>query len=138
MKIPARRANNLARPDGARDLRPWLRGPGLALAFMAAYLSLAQPGICPCWLIKDVHDIHPHPAGHADVPHSHDYLFEMFASAPAVAPSLPAQSPSFFLQHVSARGVWRGFSEANPGKPSEPPPPPTPPPEPPGAPIPVV
>jgi hypothetical protein len=92
-------------------------------------MSLAQPGICPCWLLKDVRDIHPHPAGHAEMPHSHLYLFQMFDSAPAIAPQLPVVSPAVFLQHLSARGLWRGSIYAAPGEASDFPPPPTPPPE---------
>jgi hypothetical protein len=102
----------------------------MLFAFMAGYLCLAQPGICPCWLLKDVHDIHPHPAGHPEQPHSHDYLFEMFASAPALAPGLPLEPPSVLLDLTSLRGVWRDHAEGYPGEESAGPSPPTPPPEP--------
>lgn len=102
----------------------------MLFVFLAGYLSLAQPGICSCWLLQDVRHVHPHPAGHADQPHSHDYLFEMFASAPALVPVLPLERPSVLLDLTSMRGVWRNHSEANPGEETPGPSPPTPPPEP--------
>jgi hypothetical protein len=111
------------------SLRMTLPARTLLFAFMAGFMSLAQPGICPCWLLNDVHDIHPHPAGHPEIPHSHDYLFAMFASAPALPPSLPLEPPSVLLDLASLRGVWRNHAEADLGQASTGPPPPTPPPE---------
>lgn len=55
----------------------------------AGYLSFAQPGICPCWLIQDVRHIHPHLDAHPELPHSHAYLFEMFSTMLSTPPPLP-------------------------------------------------
>jgi len=61
----------------------------LALVGLSLWLSLAQPGLCPCWMLADVTHHHPHPAGNAHKPHSHDYLWELFrATLASVAPQV--------------------------------------------------
>jgi len=65
------------------------------VVFLAGLTALAQPGLCPCWLIGDVRGHHPHFDGHPERPHHHNYLFEMFPAGVAVLsePSLlPAAS----------------------------------------------
>lgn len=66
-----------------------------ALVLLASLMAVAPPGLCPCWLIRDVRDYHPHFDGHPERPHSHDYLFEMFptgTTALAEPNLLPASS----------------------------------------------
>jgi len=54
------------------------------LIFLIVLTTFAQPGICPCWLMLDVR--HPHPDGHPEQKHPHDYLDDLFsAGTPAVA-----------------------------------------------------
>ena len=106
-----------------------LTARAILFVFLAGYLSLAQPGICPCWLLKDVHDLHPHPAGHPELPHTHDYLFGMFASAPALATNIPVETPSVLLALTSLQGLWRSPVDANLGEQASGRPPPTPPPQ---------
>lgn len=56
-------------------------------------LVLTPPGVCPCWLMFDPAEHHPHPDGHPERPHTHDYLLDYFRSQTAVAVpdlSLPA------------------------------------------------
>jgi hypothetical protein len=77
------------------------------LVFLAGLTAFAQPGFCPCWLLADVHDIHPHPAGHPQRPHSHGYLFELFMSGvPAVAEPALVPAATLILALALAAG-WR-------------------------------
>ena len=65
------------------------------LVFLAGLTTLAQPGLCPCWLIGDVRTNHPHFDVHPERPHHHNYLFEMFPAGVAVLSKpnlLPAAS----------------------------------------------
>jgi len=80
----------------------------LALAiFLAGYTSLAQPGLCPCWLMRDVRRYHPHVDRHPEHPHSHGYLLDLFnAEAVAVAPSLPIPAQTLILL-LALGGLWR-------------------------------
>ncbi len=62
---------------------PEMSRPTLAiLIFLASLTALAQPGLCPCWLLLHVEDYHPHPAGQTGQ-HSHDYLHELYQSQTA-------------------------------------------------------
>ncbi|MGQ0602028.1 MAG: hypothetical protein ACT4QE_10080 [Anaerolineales bacterium] len=61
------------------------------LLFLSAVVAVTPPGLCSCWLIADVEQVHAHPAGDEDHPHSHDYLFELFNThLPATPPSVAA------------------------------------------------
>lgn len=52
----------------------------LALVLLATLTAFAQPGLCPCWLMADVAQYHPHPDGHPEKPHAHHYLNDLFQS----------------------------------------------------------
>jgi len=85
-----------------------------ALAFLAALTSLAQPGLCPCWLIADA--VHPHPGGRAqaDHPHPHGYLFEMFQAQPAaIAPALVTARA--LVNDLAAQALWQTLIERRTG-----------------------
>ena len=74
--------------------------------FLAGYLTLAQPGLCPCWLMADVLKYHPHPFTHPERPHPHGYLFEIFnAESAAVAPPLPLPARTLILA-LALSGLW--------------------------------
>jgi hypothetical protein len=98
------------------------------LVFLAGLMTFDQPGLCPCWLIADVHDIHPHPDGHPERPHSHGYLFDLFLSGlPAVAePALVPAATLILALALAARwhtpGVLNYFPQSW-ATPPEPPPP---------------
>ncbi len=80
----------------------------LAVAlFLAGFMALAQPGLCPCWLMADVAANHPHPDGHPERPHSHDYLFEMFASGLAAPPPRAVIPARLFVAHLASQGLLR-------------------------------
>ena len=85
--------------------RPYLL-PGVAL-FLAGFMALAQPGLCPCWLMEDVAANHPHPDGHPERPHTHDYLFEMFASGLAAPPPRALIPACLFVAHLASQGLFR-------------------------------
>jgi hypothetical protein len=51
-------------------------------------LMIMPPGLCPCWLLRGVAVIHPHPAGNGHELHSHDYLFESFNAQPMASPPI--------------------------------------------------
>lgn len=81
--------------------------PALALLiFLAGFTALAQPGLCPCWLVRDVRIYHPHPDSHPERPHPHGYLLELFnAESAAVAPPLPIPARTLIL-FLALSTVW--------------------------------
>ncbi len=98
------------------------------LIFLAGFMALAQPGLCPCWLVRDVRLYHPHPGGHPERPHSHGYLLELFnAESAAVASPLPIPARTLIL-FLALSTVWwciGGYAPALTGwasPPSTPPP----------------
>lgn len=89
-----------------------LRLAALSVAFsfqiwLAFYTALAQPGLCACWLIADVKQVHFHPPGvDPHKSHSHEYLFELYHVQPAsVAPQL--ESARELIQRLAAHSLWR-------------------------------
>src|SRR5574337_1976323 len=88
--------------------------PTLALlVFLAGVTALAQPGLCPCWLVPDVRTDHPHPFAHSERPHPHDYLLELFnAETAAVAPQLPIPARTLILVLAISGLLWRMGSHA--------------------------
>jgi len=49
--------------------------------FLASYTVFAQPNLPACWLEQVACGSHPHPGGHADQPHSHEYLYDSLIAA---------------------------------------------------------
>jgi hypothetical protein len=98
------------------------------LVFLASLTAFAQPGLCPCWLIEDVGEVHPHFDRHPERPHAHNYLFEMFPAGTAVLAEpglLPAASLILLL---GLAALWQPrhdatiFSRARAPLPLTPPP----------------
>ncbi len=58
------------------------------LILLAALTAFAQAGLCPCWLMADVAQYHPHPDGHPEKLHSHNYLNDLFQSQVIVIATL--------------------------------------------------
>ncbi|MGH2606254.1 MAG: hypothetical protein ACRDG5_06650, partial [Anaerolineales bacterium] len=52
------------------------RGVVLATACLVLLIALAQPGLCPCWLLRDTDVVHPHLIAPESPEHPHDFLFE--------------------------------------------------------------
>ncbi len=103
---------------------------GLAcfLLWVALLTSLMPPGVCPCWLMPDPAQQHPHPGGHSDQLHSHDYLLDLFESQ--TVPGLTAKpiSVAAWLAVLAASGLALYLSQPGIGlgdwsRPVEPPPP---------------
>jgi hypothetical protein len=89
-------------------IMPGMRRLTLAALLLVIGLTvLAPPGLCPCWLLADVREIHPHPFLRPELPHPHNYLFELFqADSPAVAPVIP--SPAYvLLALLGLSALWR-------------------------------
>jgi hypothetical protein len=82
------------------------------LVFLAGFTALAQPGLCPCWLIGDVRDYHPHFNGRPQRPHHHNYLFEMFPAGAAVLaePTLLPAASLILLLGLAA--LWQSRRDA--------------------------
>jgi hypothetical protein len=81
---------------------------------LAGFLTLAQPGICSCWML---HHVHPHPFAHPELPHDHGYLFWYFSSSPAqTAPALPGGDEVHARLRVLSN-QWSEVSEPLPGSP---------------------
>jgi hypothetical protein len=75
--------------------------------FLAVYTFFAPAGLPSCWLEKKACEIHPHPGGHAELPHSHEYLFEDMQADGVAIPeqAIPTGLLLRFLQQVSIS--WR-------------------------------
>ena len=58
------------------------------LILLAALTAFTPPGLCPCWLVADVARYHPHPDGHPEKPHAHNYLNDLFQSQVIVIATL--------------------------------------------------
>jgi hypothetical protein len=87
---------------------------GIASWLLAGYMALAQPGICACWLLKDVQHVHPHLDAHPERPHSHDYLFQI-SSAQTITTAPPTPEPALrLIDLLSLTGLWRPFSSYAP------------------------
>jgi hypothetical protein len=80
--------------------------------FYLLCLFLTPPGLCPCWLMFDPAAHHPHFDGHAERPHSHEYLLDYFQSqtvGAAPVASLPAAS---LIALQAASGLRRPLAVA--------------------------
>ncbi len=84
-------------------------------AVLASFLTVTPPGLCPCWLLDH---IHPHPFGHADLPHSHDYLLWMFSADTAETPPALPTSGEMHARLLSLNDLWSEASEPLPGSPA--------------------
>ncbi len=95
--------------------------------FWAIYTMFAQPGLPPCWLERKACEVHPHPDGHPERPHSHGYLFEDMQAAGAAIPQTitPAHMILRLLQQVHI--TWKlhqpAFSISTWSAMADPPPP---------------
>jgi hypothetical protein len=50
----------------------------LFILFLVIMTTFAQPGMCPCWLMPNVEEVHLHYPRQAETQHDHEYLLEMF------------------------------------------------------------
>ena|SRR3989304_10459808 len=75
---------------------------------LAVMVSLAQPGICPCWMLSDVRQLHPHLFNQPQTEHSHQYLLEYNQTVMAqVVPALVPQV-TLLVALLSLAGLsWR-------------------------------
>ncbi len=82
--------------------------PALALLiFLAGFTALAQPGLCPCWLVREVRIYHPHPDSHPERPHPHGYLLELFnAEMGATVPPFPTPARTVIVS-LAHGSLWR-------------------------------
>lgn len=95
-------------PVQRRPHRTHLPRLTLVLAlFLAGFTMVAQPGLCSCWLLEDVATNHPHPDGHPERPHSHDYLFEMFVSGLVAPPPQTLIPAGLLVAHLASQGLHR-------------------------------
>jgi hypothetical protein len=81
--------------------------PGAALGIAALVLvtALAPPGLCPCWLLRDVAVIHPHLMD--TLPdHYHDYLLDFTAMGDAAVAGVPVPLGAL-LTALTAAALWR-------------------------------
>ncbi len=83
--------------------------PGIILiVLLVGFVALAQPGLCPCWLMLDISAHHPHPDGHPERPHSHGYLADLFQTDTVAAiPLLVVPAQTLIAQHALGALWWR-------------------------------
>ena len=92
--------------------------PAFRLIPLAAVLSLvlvgllavAQPGLCPCWMFTNSMQVHPHPYGHAELPHDHSYLFDMSPSSPSQPPPILIAPQEVIDRLLALGGLWSASS----------------------------
>lgn len=85
------------------------------LIVMAGYMSLAQPGLCSCWLIAEVKDIHPHPDGQPDRPHDHRYLFEIFQAQNIAIANIYVVAVAVLIASLAGASLWHQMLDQAPG-----------------------
>lgn len=78
----------------------------LSLIVVSLFVAVMPPGLCPCWLMRDVRALHPHPGGFPERPHRHDYLFEIFQSQPAIAVEQVTNPVGRLIEHLLNNSVW--------------------------------
>jgi hypothetical protein len=80
----------------------------LALSlFLGLFIAFTPPGLCPCWLMEDPVHQHPHPDGHPEKKHSHDYLFDLFQTQTSATSPISLLPVSLLLALMAAGGLWR-------------------------------
>ena len=79
----------------------------LLCVFIIALTALTQPGLCPCWLMIDIHAHHPHPDGHPDRPHSHDYLDDLFSAGTPALVTLNLVTAHSLLALLALGSLWQ-------------------------------
>ena len=77
-----------------------------ALFFLAIYAMFAQPGLPACWLMQKPCEFHFHLPGMAEVPHSHEYLFDMARSSGVPILPLVTSSASQVLLLLGLVNLW--------------------------------
>ena len=75
--------------------------------FLAPYLALTPAGLCPCWLMLEPAEFHPHPSGHPERPHDHRYLFDLFQSQTVAAAPLALLPAGLLIALQAASGLRR-------------------------------
>lgn len=79
--------------------------------FIATFLVLTPPGLCPCWLMGEPGKYHPHLGGDPERAHQHDYLFDLFQSH-TVSALPPVLVPAGVLMECqSIAGLWRRLAD---------------------------
>ncbi len=84
----------------------------LTLIVVVLFVSLMPPGLCPCWLMRDVRALHPHPGGFPERPHRHDYLFEIFQSQPAAEVELATNPVGILIEHLLTDSLWQARQDS--------------------------
>jgi hypothetical protein len=79
----------------------------VAVVLLAPYIAFTPPGLCPCWLMMEPGQFHPHPSGRPDHPHTHDYLFDLFQSQTATATPLALLPAGLLIALQAASGLRR-------------------------------
>lgn len=81
----------------------------IALFFLAIYSIFAQPGIPACWLMERPCEVHFHLPGMAEVPHSHEYLFDMARSSGVPILPMATLSASQLIALLGFTNLWQNL-----------------------------
>ena len=73
---------------------------------LVGLLAVAPPGLCPCWMFTNPMEVHPHPYGHAELPHDHSYLFDLSPSSPSQPPPIPSAPQEMIDRLLALGGLW--------------------------------
>ena len=100
----------------------------ITIVILIGLTALAQPSLCPCWLMVDIQAYHPHPSGHPETTHHHDYLNNLFSAGLAAVATLSLIPAHALIALLTAPQLWRhiayDFTFAHGWTPSLDPPPP--------------
>lgn len=75
--------------------------------FLVSLTALAQPGLCPCWLMIDAQKYHPHPGNDPEREHKHAYLADLFNADSVAVEPLTAVPISMLIALAMALALWR-------------------------------
>ena len=82
---------------------------GIVILYTAFLVILIQPGVCPCWLLKDP-DLAHHPAA-AGAPLEHHCDFQSVDSSAAPAVVQAPTPASVLIAMIASAGVWRSAAQ---------------------------
>jgi hypothetical protein len=82
------------------------RGAVFVTACLVLLTALASPGLCPCWLLRDVGVVHPHLITPESPDHPHDYLFDLHAATADAAVFVTWTPVGALLTALAAASLW--------------------------------
>lgn len=83
-----------------------IRRAVFVIACLVLLAAFAPPGLCPCWLLRDVAVVHPHVIAPESPDHPHDYLFDLHAATADAAVAVTWIPVGAVLTALAAASLW--------------------------------